>query len=122
MVSKQPFRDIADRKEAAEELRASEERLRAVWEESSEGMRLTDRAGRIIAVNEAYCRLVKLPRPRLVGELFPAIYSSQGSEESLETYQQKFDSGKVTARRTLPVQLWNSENLEIEISSSFINL
>ena len=52
--------DVTERKEAEQAVYVSQERFRSVWERSADGMRLTDSEGRIIAVNEAYCRLIKL--------------------------------------------------------------
>jgi len=46
--------DIEDRKRAGEELRASEERWRAVFEDSAVGIALTDPKGRYVGSNRAY--------------------------------------------------------------------
>jgi PAS domain S-box-containing protein len=59
-----------DRLRIEEALGESEATFRSVWEHSIDGMRLTDKAGRIIAVNAAFCRLVKLPREKPEGQLF----------------------------------------------------
>ena len=115
-------RDITQRKEAETELRTSEERLRAVWENSSDGMRLVDAGGRVISVNEAYCQMVKLPRERLVGELFTVACDDQEASEMLETFRQHFVNQTTMNRAISRVRLWNSESLDLEISSSFINL
>jgi PAS domain S-box-containing protein len=116
------MRDITARKRAEEVMRASEERFRSVWESSLDGMRLTDREGRILAVNGAYCQLLKLPREKLVGELFSVAYKSHGPKDGLDVYQQRFDSGTIIPRVTARVQFWNCEEAELEISSSFIEL
>jgi PAS domain S-box-containing protein len=105
---------------AEEELRISGARFLSVWENSIDGMRLTDRVGRIVAVNEAYCRLVKLPREKLEGQLFSVVYEGQGPGEGLEAYQDQFDSGQITPSLATQVRLWNAEVLDLEISSSFI--
>ncbi len=115
-------RDITDRQLAEQELRASEEQLRAVWEHSIDGMRLTDHRGRIIAVNEAYCRLVKLPRERLLGQVFSVTYAEKGIEGRLDDYLKRFDSGKIIPRRTTRAQLWNGEDLDLDITSSFVEM
>ena len=115
-------RDITDRQQAEEELRASEEQLRAVWEHSIDGMRLTDHRGRIIAVNEAYCRLVKLPRERLLGELFSVTYAEKGMEGRLDDYLERFRTGEVIARRTTRARLWNGEDVDLDIATSFVEM
>ena len=110
------------RNKAQEALRISEEHFRSVWERSQDGMRLTDREGRMLAVNEAYCKLVKLPREKLLGQLFSITYKSHGPKDGLELYHRRFDASQILPRITARVRFWNEEEVELEISSSFIEL
>jgi PAS domain S-box-containing protein len=105
-----------------ETLRVSEQRFRSVWENSIDGMRLTDRKGRILAVNEAYCKLVKLPREKLEGQTFSVVYRAQGSGEGMDVYRQRFDSGTILPHLIAHTWLWNSEEVDLEISNSFLDL
>jgi two-component system, cell cycle sensor histidine kinase and response regulator CckA len=114
-------RNVSDWKRAEEELRNSEERLRSVWERSADGMRLTDREGRIIAVNEAFCRLVELARENLVGQVFSIVYKEQGPNDGMDVYIRRFDTGTIVPHLEARVTLWNSKELDVEISSSFID-
>ena len=113
-------RDTTERRQTDESLQVSEDRFRSVWEHSIDGMRLIDREGRILAVNEAFCRLVKLPCEKLIGELFSVAYLEQGPEEEIETYRRRFDAGTIPPRLTARKRLWNSEEVDVEISSSFV--
>jgi PAS domain S-box-containing protein len=115
-------REITERMRSHQELKASEQRFRSVWENSIDGMRLLDRAGRIIAVNDAYCRLVKMPRERLVGQLFSVVYKDQGAGDSMEVYRHRFDTGTIIPRLQAKVTLWNLQEFELDISSSFIEM
>ncbi|HWH72419.1 MAG TPA: ATP-binding protein, partial [Candidatus Sulfotelmatobacter sp.] len=114
--------DITVQRQAQEALRISEERFRSVWERCVDGMRLTDAEGRILAVNEAYCRLVKRPREALVGELFSVTYKSHGPNDGMEVYRRRFATGEIVPRLAARAQLWNAEEVELEISNSFIEL
>jgi len=113
-------RETTERRQTHEALRVSEERFRSVWEHSIDGMRLTDNEGRILAVNEAFCRLVNLPREKLIGQVFAVAYQGQGPDENIEVYRRRFDTGTVAPRLTAHLRLWNSEDLDVEISSSFV--
>ncbi len=116
------MRDIAARKHAEEALRVSEEHFRSVWERSMDGMRLTDREGQIIAVNEAYCKLIKRPREDLIGQSFSVAYKSHGPQDGMDVYRQRFDEARIVPRLTAQVRFWSDEEVELEISSSFIEL
>ena len=113
-------RETTERRQTDEALQVSEDRFRSVWEHSIDGMRLIDREGRILAVNEAFCRLVKLPREKLIGEVFSVAYDGQGPDEDIEAYRRRFDTGTIPLRLTARKRLWNSEEVDVEVSSSFV--
>ncbi len=100
--------------------KADEERFRAMWEHSADGMRLTDEAGRIVMVNSAYCTIVKLPQDRLVGEFLSVTYQQDNREAALEEYRKEFESETVLPRFIGDIDLWNGEEVPVEISNSFI--
>src|SRR6266571_6831269 len=54
-------RDITDRKRAAERLRASEQRFRALVEHSSDVILVVDLAGRIVSFNRTFAELWRIP-------------------------------------------------------------
>ncbi len=113
-------RETTERRQTDEALRVSEERFRSVWEHSLDGMRLTDRQGRILAVNEAFCRLVKLAREKLIGQLCSVAYEAADPCEDSEGYRRRFEAGNIAPRRTAHLRLWNAEDLDVEISSSIV--
>ena len=113
-------RDMTERRETDEALRVSEQRFRSVWEHSIDGMRLTDREGHILAVNEAFCRLVRLPREKLIGQLFSVAYEEAGMDGDIEVYRRRFDDGSIAPRLATHLRLWNANDLDVEISSSFV--
>ncbi len=115
-------RDISARRAAEAELRESEERFRSVWEHSIDGMRLVDHAGRIIAVNEAYAHLVKVPRERLLGEIFTAVYAERVADGMLEEFCRDFAGNALPPRQALRAELWNGEEHDLEISNSYLEL
>ena len=100
--------------------KADEERFRAMWEHSADGMRLTDKGGRIVMVNSAFSKMVKLPQEKLVGEFLSVTYHTEQREAGLEEYRQEFESETVLPRFTGDITLWNGEEVPVEISNSFI--
>src|SRR6185369_7976662 len=80
-----------ERIRAEQALRGSESLFHSVWENSVDGMRLTDDGGNIVAVNEAFCRLVGMKQEELQGQPLTVIYAdSQFPEVILQKYRQRF--------------------------------
>ncbi|HJU05543.1 MAG TPA: PAS domain S-box protein [Nitrospiraceae bacterium] len=59
--------DVTDRLRAEEALRASEERHRTVLTSALDGFWIIDTQGRILEVNDAYCRMMGYDRDELLG-------------------------------------------------------
>src|SRR5205823_3392359 len=80
-----------ERIRAEQALHESEMLFHSVWQNSVDGMRLTDENGKMVAVNEAFARLVGMRREDLEGKPLTAIYSdSENSEKILQKYCQRF--------------------------------
>lgn len=117
------MRDISERKRAEEALKGSEIRFHSVWENSVDGMRLTDENGIIVAVNEAFCRLVGMPREELEGKPFIVTYAEGADiQEKMARYRQRFKDSAIERhiRRTLTYR--NGRTVELEGSNSFVEL
>jgi len=86
------MRDISVRKKNEEEIRNSELRFRSIWENSNDGMRLTNNEGFIVAVNKAYCNLIGLFESDLKGKPFTVVFSKkyEGQSVLLAEYKEKF--------------------------------
>jgi two-component system, cell cycle sensor histidine kinase and response regulator CckA len=52
--------------------------FRILWERSTDALRLTDRAGRMVAMNAAFCALVEIPADQLLGQPMERIFSPEG--------------------------------------------
>jgi PAS domain S-box-containing protein len=112
-----------ERLRAEQALHESDRFFHAVWENSIEGMRLTDEAGTIVAVNEAFCKLVGLARHELEGRPFTVIFGdSVDPAKLLEGYCLQFarrDSDPPIERR---IKLRNGNVVSFEETSSFVEL
>ena len=114
-------RDISERKFAEEALRGSEVRFHSVWENSVDGMRLTDENGIIVAVNQAFCRLVGMKREELEGEPFTVTYAEGDDlEKKLAVYQQRFKERAVERRIERRLTFRTGKTVELEGTNSFV--
>lgn len=78
------FRDVTERKLAEENLNASAERLRTIFETSRDGI-LVEEGERIIYVNQAYARLFGYDAAEeLIGKHVSAVISLEDTERLLE--------------------------------------
>ncbi|MBI2427192.1 MAG: response regulator, partial [Ignavibacteriales bacterium] len=107
---------------AAIQQRSEEERFRSIWEHSADGMRVTDKDGTIVMVNDAYCRMVKKTKDELVGQPFQIVYDTSIIElqQGIEKYKERFASQSVVPQMEAQVFLWNKETLIVEMTSSYI--
>jgi PAS domain S-box-containing protein len=107
---------------ADEALRQSESQLRLVWGSSADGMRLTNREGIVLRVNDAYCQMVQKPRADLEGQLLTTIHSNQNAEFVLETYQHRIDTNTLAPHLETEVTLWNGGKVWFELSNSLLEV
>jgi sigma-B regulation protein RsbU (phosphoserine phosphatase) len=115
--------DITARKEAEEKLRFSELRFRSIWEKSFDGMRLTDEAGNMLAVNPAFCQIVGATAESLLGRPYTSIYSETDNlRDMLETYQQRFKNKKIENQFERHAILSNGKAVDVELSNSLVEV
>lgn len=102
-------------------LHESELLFHSVWENSLDGMRLTDADGRTVAVNDAFCSLVGMARSELQGQLFTIVYAGQGEPEKfLQNYKFEFASRRSAPPQEMAVVLRNGNSVVLDERSSFV--
>jgi PAS domain S-box-containing protein len=116
-------RDISERRAAEAAVQSSEMLFRSVWENSVDGMRLTDGNGVIVAVNRAYCELVEMKAEDLEGKLFTVVYAESENppamlEKQREYFQARAANRKIQSQHTLR----SGKVMALEITDSFIEL
>jgi PAS domain S-box-containing protein len=115
------MRDITERRAAEMALRSSEILFRSVWENSVDGMRLTDEQGTIVAANEAFCRLVGLSHDRLEGKPFTVVYSTKLDwEQMLRSHCERFRAGAIREKQELQRILHDDRVVIFEITDSYV--
>lgn len=115
--------DITGRKVAEERLRFSETRFRSVWENSTDGMRLTDAKGIILAVNPSYCQIIGMKEEDLVGRPFTVIYSeTEDLPDMIKKYQQRVVSHEIETNFERHVTFRSGKTVDVETSNSIIEV
>ncbi len=114
-------RDISERRTTETALQSSEMLFRSVWENSVDGMRLTDENGVIVAVNDAYCKLVQMEGSALEGKPFPIVYSGIMSlDEFLQLHREHFRDRATEHKIERQYTLHNGHTVILEVTESFI--
>ncbi len=114
-------RDMTERRATQTALQSSETLFRSVWENSADGMRLTDENGLIVAVNEAFCELVGLRQEELEGKVFTIIYAAtENIQEMWERYRNNYVTHEVDHTREYHYTLHNGREVILEVNNSFI--
>jgi PAS domain S-box-containing protein len=115
--------DITAKKEAEEKLRFSETRFRSVWQNSNDGMRLTDEQGLVLAVNRSYCNITGLPSEQLLDRPFTVAYAeSEDWAGMTRTYQQHFADRMIDTQLERHVTFRSGKTVDFELSNTFIDL
>src|SRR5271163_4437951 len=115
--------DITARKEAEDKLRFSETRFRSVWQNSSDGMRLTDEHGTVLAVNPSVCKIAGLTAEELIGRPYTAIYSPEEDvADMMQKYQQRFAERRIEGQLERHVIFRSGRAVDVELSNSFIEM
>ncbi len=115
--------DITKRKQTEETLRFSEMRFRSVWENASDGMRLTDSNGIVLAVNPAFGQIVGMKPEELEGKPFTATYSDREDlSEMIRKYKDRFASRKIETQLERRVTFRSGKTVDLELSNSFVDL
>ena len=114
-------RDVIERRAAEMALRSSETLFRSVWDNSADGMRLTDENGAMVAVNGAFCRLVNLTQDQLEGKPFSMIYEAGSDWQSMNrSHRESFRTGVTKEKFESKFVLHDSRPVVFEITDSYV--
>ncbi len=110
------------RDEAERALREGDKKFRAVWEKSTDGMRITNEEGVVVLVNDAYCKLVEKPHDEIEGKPMSIVYEEARQAEILRKHQERFRSRNIPVYLEREITLWNGNRLYLELSNTFLEI
>jgi PAS domain S-box-containing protein len=117
------IRDITQRRSAESALQSSELLFRSVWENSADGMSLTDESGVVIAVNDAFCRLVGMEAAELEGQPFTIVFAtSENPFDMMKQHRDQFLNHVTRQKSEHPRILHNGQTVTLEITDSFVEV
>jgi len=114
--------DITERKSAEKSLFESEKKFRAVWEKSTDGMRLTNEEGTIIMVNASFCKLIEKDEQEIVGKPMSCIYEESRHDDVLTKHKLRFRTRTIPEYIEREIVIWNGKKLFLELSNSFLEI
>ncbi|MFA6545612.1 MAG: PAS domain S-box protein, partial [Limisphaerales bacterium] len=115
--------DITERKRAEIAVREAERRFRSIWERSADGMRLTDGAGILRAVNPAYCRIVGMSEAELAGQCYTISYQDCEEVHRLHAlYRESYENRSIPEHIERNVVFRNGRRAILELSNSFVEI
>jgi PAS domain S-box-containing protein len=88
-----------------------------IWDNSRDGMRLTNQAGVMVKVNHAFCRMVGLPTEELIGKPFDIIHGDGDTAPAVRQSRKRADSKGNVLRVEKEFVLWNGQRTWFEISN-----
>jgi PAS domain S-box-containing protein len=116
------MQDITERKQAEDARHQSESQFRQVWNASADGMRLTDREGHVLMVNDAYCQIVGKTKAELEGHSLSIIHHASERERILIRHKKQFDFATAPTHMEKEVTLWNGKKMWLDLSNSLLQL
>ena len=114
--------DITERVRENNQLQSSEERFRAIWEKSFDGMRLTDNNGIMVMVNAVFCEQVGKTRDELEDRPLDVMYDSGNGKRILAATIDRFRNKTVVPHFERQLTLWNGRKVWFELSNSIVEL
>jgi PAS domain S-box-containing protein len=112
-----------ERRRVQRGLRDSQRRFRSIWENSADGMRLSDGEGTIVDVNPAFCSMVGMNAEELVNKSISILFhEDENPRRSLQKYKERFRAGMIDKNLEHRIKFGSGKVADVEVSVSYIEL
>ncbi len=109
-------RDITDRKQAEEDLKASEQKYREILSTIEEGYYEVDLTGNFVFFNESFCRLSGYSSDEIINESYKRFYKNP--DKVFKAYNRVYKTGKAETALDWPVFTKDGRIIYVEVSIS----
>jgi len=106
--------------QAEEKLQEHEERLRQVWEVTSDAMCLSDENGIVLAANPSYLQMYGYATEQMIGKSFEIIFPGAERDQALEEYKLVFRNEKIPPAFESVIRCADGTERFVESHISFI--
>lgn len=103
-------------------LQSTAERFRSIWDNSFDGMCLTNKQGSILQVNAAFCELIGKPASELEGMSLADIITQPAGDSIHGQHLALWQEGKKAFHQEHQITLWNGRRVWFEISSTVVKI
>ncbi|GFO70055.1 hypothetical protein GMLC_36340 [Geomonas limicola] len=110
--------DISERKRSEALLRESEDRLRSILKTAIDGFWILDPQGRVLEVNDSYCRMSGYAKEELLGEQIGLVEDVELAEETTAHIRRLKDLGK--ERFETRHRRKDGSSFEVEVSVQYL--
>ena len=93
-----------------------------LWEISVDGMRLIDEDGKILLVNDSFCKIFNMQKDLLLNKPFSIVYTPSEQESALKSYQRDIRKNEIKTFFERENILWDGRKTWLEFSNSFLTL
>ena len=114
--------DIPEQGLAQQAQGSSEKLLRSVWDNAAEAMRITDRYGTVVRLNEACSRLTGFSKEEMEGRPFWMVYPDKDQATICARYLERVEKGSFAPVAEHKVTFRNGRTCWIELSNSVLHI
>lgn len=114
--------DITQDKIKEDQLMKSELHFRSIWENSLDGMRLTDENGIIVNVNDAFAKLFEKNIDQIIGKNIAVVYGNDSGFNDVTSFINNFKERTIQPFMQRDITLWNGKPMSVELTNSFIEI
>lgn len=98
----------------------SEKILKQLWDTSIVGMRITDKDGIMIDVNDAFAKIFHKTKDELIGQHFSLCYDISVREKISERYRERFSHLIILEEMQRKLKIWDGSEIWVELNNSVI--